>query len=106
MDERHPEMVYLARGVGRPLWLGETRSGIFFASTERALAVLEEICGIELRKEALADGTFVALRRGRVARRERFRTHEYVEVDPLPSVRAPDEAVSCLRRLAVIAAAA
>lgn len=106
MDERHPDMIYLARGVGRPLWLGEARHGVFFASTERALAVLEGICGIQLRTQELADGTFIALRHGRVERRERFATHDYVEDDPLPSVRAPHEADSCLRRLALIAAAA
>ena len=33
LDERGPEVVYVARGVGRPLWLGEGRNEVFFAST-------------------------------------------------------------------------
>ena len=28
LDERQPEVLHLARGVGRPLWLGECRDGL------------------------------------------------------------------------------
>ena len=31
---RARSMLFLARGVGRPMWLGEGRDGVFFASTE------------------------------------------------------------------------
>lgn len=78
----------------------------FFASTKSTLAILEQVCGIELVSEELPDGSFVALRGGRIECRERFATHAYVEEKPLPAVRAPDEADFCLRRLAAIAAAA
>jgi glucosamine 6-phosphate synthetase-like amidotransferase/phosphosugar isomerase protein len=33
VDERFAGMVFLARGVGRPLWIGEGKSETFFAST-------------------------------------------------------------------------
>src|SRR3954469_25027102 len=42
LDEREPGAVYVARGSGRPVWIGESREGVFFASTELALDVLEQ----------------------------------------------------------------
>ena len=50
LDEREPELVFAARGVGRPLWLGEGAAGVFFASTAVALEVLEHYCELKLRK--------------------------------------------------------
>src|SRR5436853_508809 len=50
LDERLSEVVHVARGVGRPLWLGECRDGIFFASTRYALEVLDRFCELDLRK--------------------------------------------------------
>src|SRR4051794_14264122 len=89
MDEREPDVLYVARGSGRPLWLGECRDGVFFASTKLALEVVERYCRIRLRKREIKEGTWFALRDGAVARRERFRPDlEYVEHDPLPAVRA------------------
>ena len=45
-----------------------------------------------------------SLEDGAVARKERFRPDvEYVEDDPLPSVRAPQEREFCLTRLALLA---
>src|SRR5215472_14154847 len=41
LDEREPDVLFLARGSGRPLWLGEGREGVFFASTRLALEVVE-----------------------------------------------------------------
>ena len=106
LDEREPEFVFAARGVGRPLWLGEDDAGVFFASTPHALEVLEHYCGLSLRKRELREGSLVALREGKVDRRVRFRARPYDEPDRLPAVRAPEERESCLRRLATIAAAA
>src|SRR5260221_341343 len=37
LDEREPGVVFVARGSGRPLWLGEGRGGVFFSSTRLAL---------------------------------------------------------------------
>jgi hypothetical protein len=69
--------------------------------------VVERYARIRLRKQEVREGTFLAVSDGDVIRRERFRPDTgFVEDDPLPSVRAPQEAVSCLQRLAVLAAAA
>src|SRR2546423_5355281 len=48
-DEREPAVLHVARGTGRPLWVGEGRDGVFFASTKLALEVLEHYCGTSLR---------------------------------------------------------
>ena len=106
MDERAPDSLYLARGAGRPLWLGRGRHELFFASTRQALEVVEHYSGVRVRKQELREGTFVAAREGKIVRRSRFKPdHAFVEADPLPPVRAPQEAVSCLARLAALTAA-
>jgi hypothetical protein len=104
LDEREPDVLYVARGVGRPLWLGEGRDGVFFASTKLALEVLEHYCEVSLRKRQVGEGTLLALSEGSVAARQRFRPKRYVEDDPLPSVRAPGERESCLSRLELLLA--
>jgi glucosamine 6-phosphate synthetase-like amidotransferase/phosphosugar isomerase protein len=107
LDEREPGIVFAARGSGRPLWLGEARDGVFFASTELALDVVADYCELRLRKREVDEGTWFALRNGEVVRRERFRPDlDYQESNPLPAVRAPGEREHCLTRLATIAAAA
>ena len=106
LDEREPGLVFLARGVGRPLWIGEERQGIFFASTKLALEVVEHFCGVELRKRQLGEGTLLTLKAGEVMQRQGFRPNTFVEEDTLPAVRAPQEREFCLTRLATIAAAA
>src|SRR5689334_19324476 len=73
LDERERDTVFVARGSGRPLWVGESRDGVFFASTKLALEVVERYCTLKLRKRALDEGTWLALRNGRIDRRERFR---------------------------------
>src|SRR4051794_5522558 len=106
VDEREPNVLYAARGSGRPLWIGEGRDGVFFASTSVALEVVERYCSVKLRKRELKEGTWLALEEGRVDRRERFRPDvSYHEDHPLPSVRAPQEREFCLTRLAALAAA-
>jgi glutamine phosphoribosylpyrophosphate amidotransferase len=104
LDARQPQFVRVARGVGRPLWLGEGRDGAFFASTTLALEVLEHYCGVSLRKRELREGTLVSLCEGKVAERARFRPQRFVEDDPLPSVRTPEEREFCLKQLAALAA--
>jgi glucosamine 6-phosphate synthetase-like amidotransferase/phosphosugar isomerase protein len=107
LDERERDAVFVARGSGRPLWLGECRDGVFFASTKLALDVVERFCDLRLRKREVKEGTWLALRNGEIARKERFRPDlDYYEADPLPAVRAPGEREHCLTRLAALAAAA
>ncbi len=104
LDERRPGVVFLARGVGRPLWTGEGREATFFASTKAALEVLERYLRIKLRKREVGEGTLVLLGDGAELRRERFRPDRNFEERTLPAVRAPHEGLSCLQRLAALAA--
>jgi glucosamine 6-phosphate synthetase-like amidotransferase/phosphosugar isomerase protein len=107
LDRREPGTVFAARGVGRPLWLGRARGAVFFASTAAALELVADYMHLRLRTSELRDGTFLALRGGRVLRTAHFRPDRtYVEESALPAVRAPGESATCLARLAAIAAAA
>ncbi len=105
LDQREPGTVFTARGVGRPLWLGRGRDEVFFASNRAALEVVSEYTRVKLRLSEVRDGTFLALRAGRVAGTARFRPdRNYIEETALPAVRAPGESAHCLKRLAAIAA--
>src|SRR5215471_4534700 len=107
LDHREPGTLFAARGVGRPLWLGRGRDEVLFASTRAALEIASEYTQVKLRLSEVRDGTFLALRDGRVAHTARFRPDPtYVEERALPAVRAPGQSAYCLARLAVIAAAA
>ena len=107
VDERVPDVLFLARGVGRPLWIGEGPNEILFASTRDALELAETYARLKLRKRAVPEGSLLTIVEGRAVKTEAFEPdRSFREADPLPSVRAPEERVSCLRRLAVLAAAA
>jgi glucosamine 6-phosphate synthetase-like amidotransferase/phosphosugar isomerase protein len=104
-DERLPETVFLARAVGRPLWVGLAPGELFFASTRDALEVLERTLRLGLRKREVDEGTLLRVEHGHVVATERFKPdHSYVEETILPSVRAPHEGRTCLQRLAAILA--
>ncbi len=105
LDEREPELLHLARGTGRPLWLGRGGDGVFFASTKLALEVLEHYCSLSLRKREVREGTLFALCEGQIRAEAGFKPARYVEAEPLPAVRAPGERESCLSLLAALAAA-
>ncbi len=105
LDERDPETLYVARGLGRPLWVGESRVGVFFASTSGALSVVERSLRVGLAHTELAEGTFLMLRGGHVVSRQRFRPdRSFREQQTLPAVRSPHEGDYCLERMAVLAA--
>jgi glucosamine 6-phosphate synthetase-like amidotransferase/phosphosugar isomerase protein len=107
LDERDEQTLHLARGIGRPLWIGESAGELFFASTRTALELVERYTGIRLRKHELGEGTYLAVADGAVRRADSFEPDRtFVESDLLPPVRAPEEARSCLARLASIATAA
>ena len=107
MDERRPGILYLARGVLRPMWIGRGPRETFFASTRVALETVERYAEVRLHKREVQDGTLLALADGRVAWSERFRPDtSFVEAEKLPAVRAPQEGASCLQRLAALVAAA
>ena len=105
LDERRPRVLYVARGIGRPLWIGRGRHEIVFASTRHALEIFERYARVSLRKSELDEGALLGVEGARIALHERFRPDRGFYEAPLPPVRAPHEAVSCLRRLAILAAA-
>jgi glucosamine 6-phosphate synthetase-like amidotransferase/phosphosugar isomerase protein len=104
LDERRPGTIFLARGVGRPLWVGTGREETFFASTKAALEVVERFLQLKLRKRELAEGTLVVAAEGSVLERKRFKPDRDFEERSLPAVRAPQEGAFCLQRLAALAA--
>jgi glutamine---fructose-6-phosphate transaminase (isomerizing) len=105
LDEGRPELV-VARGLGRPLWLGQGKHELVFASTRLALELFESYAGIKLRKSELVEGTLVAVEHGKLVAKHSFRVDRSFQDEPLPAVRAPDEARSCRERLATLHVAA
>ena len=107
LDERHPDSLFLARGISRPLWIGRTETDLFFASTRRALAIVEAALRVRLDAHPLREGRMLEIVAGRIVRKRRFRPdRSYREDDIVSPVHSPHEAVSCLVQLADIAAAA
>lgn len=107
MDERETDRLYVARGMGRPLWIGQGEHELFFASTRRALELFERYTGLRLRMREVGEGTLYAVSRGRPLRADHFEPdRSFVEERVLPPVRAPEEARFCLARLASIVTAA
>jgi glucosamine 6-phosphate synthetase-like amidotransferase/phosphosugar isomerase protein len=104
LDERRENSLFLARGVGRPLWLGEGADGAFFASTKATLEIVERYVGISLRKRELREGSLVEIWDGELARETSFSPDRSFRERPLPAVRAPGEREVCLSLLASLAA--
>ncbi|MDH4176166.1 MAG: hypothetical protein OEV72_01220 [Thermoleophilia bacterium] len=105
LDERDPGTLFLARGIGRPLWIGESREGVFFASTSAALAVVERSLRIGLAHRELSEGTLLRVCGGHVVSERSFQPdHSFREERTLPAVRSQYEGEYCLQRMAVIAA--
>jgi glucosamine 6-phosphate synthetase-like amidotransferase/phosphosugar isomerase protein len=105
LDERTPDVLYLARGIGRPLWLGIGEGAVFFASTKRALEVLELYARVKVRKDEVQEGAMLVLSDGELRQGQGFRPDfSFVEDDPLPAVRAPSEAEACIKALQTLAA--
>jgi glucosamine 6-phosphate synthetase-like amidotransferase/phosphosugar isomerase protein len=105
LDESRPELL-LARGMGRPLWIGRGKHELFFASTRLALELVESYCGVKLKKAQLGEGTVMAVDSGTVIAQDTFTPDLSFTEEPLPAVRTPDEARSCLARLASLHQAA
>ena len=107
LDERDAPTLYLARGRLRPLWIGRTGSEFFFASTRRALAIVEAVLRLRLDAREVPEGRLLQVVEGTVVRERRFRPdRSYREEDHPSPVRAPHEALSCLERFAALASAA
>ena len=107
LDERVAATLFLARGVGRPLWIGSSRAGALLRLDARRARGGRATLRLTLRKREVDDGTLLRIEDGRVAATHRFRPdRSYVEETILPAVRAPHEGESCLKRLAAIASRA
>jgi glucosamine 6-phosphate synthetase-like amidotransferase/phosphosugar isomerase protein len=107
LDERDPSTLFLARGLARPLWIGQTHTDLFFASTRRALAIVEAALRVRLELKEVREGRLLHVARGWIVRERRFRPdRRYRDEGYLPPVRAPQEAVFCLERLALLASPA
>jgi glutamine phosphoribosylpyrophosphate amidotransferase len=106
LDERDDATLFIARGRLRPLWVGRSADGLFFASTRRALAIASAALKTRLQVDEVHEGRLLHVVDGAIVRQRRFRPdRRYRESDVLPPVRAPREAVTCLERLAAIASA-
>jgi glucosamine 6-phosphate synthetase-like amidotransferase/phosphosugar isomerase protein len=104
IDERDPSAMHLARGVGRPLWLGRARHETFFASTRDALEVVERALGTTFLKTQVDEGRLLTLVDGALVEERRWSPdRSWREERTLPAVRAPHEGRSCLDRLWAIA---
>jgi glucosamine 6-phosphate synthetase-like amidotransferase/phosphosugar isomerase protein len=106
LDERRAGTVYLARGVGRPLWVGTAREETLFASTKTALEVAEKFLRLKLRKREVGEGTLAVASHGELREKLSFEPSRDFEERSLPAVRAPHEGAFCLQRLAALAAIA
>jgi glucosamine--fructose-6-phosphate aminotransferase (isomerizing) len=104
MDERDAETLFVARGLLRPLWLGRSAHGVFFASTRRALAIVAAALRTPIEVDDVKEGRLLHVVGGDVVRQRKFRPdRRYREPDVLPPVRTPREAVSALERFAALA---
>jgi glutamine---fructose-6-phosphate transaminase (isomerizing) len=106
LDERNGHSLYLAKGIRRPLWIGTTSSELYFASTRRALAIVEAALRVRLDAREVREGRLLEVRAAHVLRTRRFRPdRSYREQGPHSPVHSPHEAVSCLVQLADLASA-
>ncbi|MCZ7587767.1 MAG: hypothetical protein M5U27_02655 [Gaiella sp.] len=107
IDEREPDVVHVARGVGRPLWLARGRHEVLFASTRAALEVVERVLATTFRKTEVEEGRLLSLADGALVEERRWSPdRSYREERELPAVRAPHEGRFCLERLAALTAPA
>jgi glucosamine--fructose-6-phosphate aminotransferase (isomerizing) len=104
LDEGRDELL-LARGMGRPLWIGTATHALFFASTRAALQLVEKYSPLMLSKREMREGSVLAVNDGRIVGRDSFHPDMSFEEQPLPAVRTPIEARLTLARLAELHAA-
>ena len=107
VDDREPDVLHLARGIGRPLWIGRGRHEVLFASTRAALEVAERALRTTFRKTEVDEGRLLTLVEGKLVAERRWRPdRSFREERELPAVRAPHEGRFCLERLAALTALA
>ncbi len=100
-------MLYLARGIGRPLWIGRGRHEVLFASTRAALEVVENALRTTFLKSQVDEGRLLRLVDGAIVEERRWSPDtSYREERALPAVRTPQEGRSCLQLLSTLVASA
>lgn len=105
-DESRSHVVHLARGFGRPLWIGERRvpwrdepaGDMFWASTLEALEIVEEFLSIRLFKRPVPAGTILEIAGGRIAGTSSFEPDAGATWLAHPAA-SPAERSMCLGRL-------
>ncbi len=100
LDEKRPDRVFLARGYGRPLWIGESvdHQAVMWASTLEALEIAEEHLGLSLHKRPVRPGSILEIADGAIVGIRSFtpdRTATWL-VNPIAS---PEERTACLARI-------
>jgi asparagine synthetase B (glutamine-hydrolysing) len=99
LDERLEGRLFLARGLGRPLWLGLHGDGVFFASTRAALSLLEEFSGVRVTPFEVSEGRWLEVRSGRLVAQEAFTPDRTYRSRPHLPARSPAERRACLHLL-------
>jgi glucosamine 6-phosphate synthetase-like amidotransferase/phosphosugar isomerase protein len=105
LDEREPGVLRVARGSGRPLWLGQSRQETFFASTRGALALLARTLGLDLETAEAREGVLLTLVNGRIESSRAFHTDRNPSLHFVAPADAHREARRCRRRVAELARA-
>jgi asparagine synthetase B (glutamine-hydrolysing) len=96
LDERFPGRLFLARGLGRPLWLGLHADGVFFASTRAALSLLEELAGVRVAPLEVPEGRWLEVQSGRLVAQEAFTPDRTYRPRPQAPAPSPAERRACL----------
>ena len=106
LDERDPDVVFLARGIGRPLWVGEGEQELFFASTRERARARRALQRPSAPQAGAARGTLLAAVRAGGPERGLQPDRSFTEAASPGCARAPEERQFCLARLAALATAA
>lgn len=106
LDESEPGALFLARGIGRPLWIGRGRRAFLFASTRSTLELAQRYTGLKLRLSEVGEGRLLTVVEGRLERMDAFEPDRSFQKEAPPAVRAPDEHRRCLVQLNALAAPA
>jgi glutamine phosphoribosylpyrophosphate amidotransferase len=99
LDERRPGVLSLARGWGRPLLLGESDEGLFFASTRFALEMMAEHVGISLSLRAVPEGTVLSIVAGEIVAEQAFEPRPAGKSEEEIASPSPYERERCLQAL-------
>ena len=103
VDEREPDVLHVARGIGRPLWIARGRREVLFASTRAALEVVEGTLRLDVpqdtrsRRAGSSRSSTASWRRSSASSPDR----SYREDAPAAGRPRAARGRSCLERLAI-----